>query len=316
MHGHGHDHAHAHFQPGKLKGVLKWAMIITVAQVVIELVGGWLAGSIALISDAVHNLTDLPTFVISWMAIRLSERAPTPEKTFGYHRAGTLAAFTNAILLMLVALYIGYESIERLREPQPVREGLMLGVALVSLVINAGITLALVRGRRDLNVRSIVVHNFGDALSNLAIIAGALAIRWTASYWVDPALGIAIALLVLWSSFGILRESSHVLLEGSPRDLGPEQVARVILGIEGVREVHDIHIWTLGTDLHLLTCHVRIPDMHMEEIEKILARIQQALARELHITHTTIQFERAGLPREASYVMPEPANPGPKGKPS
>ena len=299
-----------------MKGVLKWAMAVTIAQVLVELVGGFLASSIALISDAVHNLTDLPTFVISWLAIRLAERPPTPEKTYGYHRAGTLAAFTNAILLVLVALYIGYESFERLRQPVAVREGVMLWVAVAALAINAAIALALVRGRRDLNLRSILIHNFGDALSNVAIIAGALAIRWTGAQWVDPALGIGIAALVLWSSFGILRESSHILLEGMPRELDLERVAGAILCVENVQEVHDLHIWTLGTDLHALSCHVRIPDMHMEEGEKILAGIQAVLAKEFHITHTTIQFERAGLPREAGYYMPQPANPPVKNGPS
>jgi cobalt-zinc-cadmium efflux system protein len=299
-----------------MKGVLKWAMGITVAQVVVELVGGFLANSIALISDAVHNLTDLPTFVISWMAIRLAERPPTPEKTFGYHRAGTLAAFTNASLLVIVALYIGYESFERLQAPLPVRSGLMLGVAVFALVINAGITVALLRGRRDLNVRSLVIHNLGDALSNVAIIAGALGLRVTGADWVDPVLGLAIALLVLWSSFGILRESSHILLEGAPRELSQEAVARAILGVEGVREVHDIHLWTLGTDQHLLSCHVRIPDMHMDESEKVLTAINGVLEREFRITHSTIQFERAGLPREAGYYMPEPVNPSEKKKPN
>jgi cobalt-zinc-cadmium efflux system protein len=175
-----------------------------------------------------------------------------------------------------------------------------------ALVINGGITLAVHSERRDLNVRSIWIHNLGDALSNIAIVAGALAIRWTGAAWVDPLISISIGGMVLWSSAGILRESSHILLEGLPRNMQLEQVAGALLRIEGVHEVHDIHIWTLGAELNAISCHVRIPDMHMEESEKILAQIREVLARDFRVTHTTIQFERAGLPAEAGLYMPEP----------
>ncbi len=301
---HAHSHAGARSRQGS--GVLRWATLATLGLVAAELVGGYLGHSIALISDAVHNLSDIPTLVISWFALRWAERPATEEKTYGYHRAGILAAFANAIVLVLVALYLFYEAYERLLHPVAVHEQVMIWISLVALAVNGGITLALVRGRRDLNLRSVLVHNFGDALSNVGILAGALAIRATGALWVDPVIGAAIGVLVLWSSYGILKESSHILLEGLPREMLLEDVARAILRVQGVQEVHDIHIWTLGTDLHALSCHVRIPDMHMDESEKIRAGIQERLASEFNITHTTIQFERAGLPREARYYMPEP----------
>lgn len=308
MHSHAH-HSHGGDSHGHAAGssaVLGGAMVATFALVAAEFAAGTLGHSIALISDGVHNLTDIPTILISWIAVRLSVRPPTSEKTYGYHRSGILAAFVNAIVLILVALYILVESYERMRRPVEVQTGLMLWVAVFALCINGGITLALVRGRRDLNLRSILIHNFGDALSNVAIFAGALAIRWTGARWVDPAIGMAIGVMVLWSAVGILRESSHILLEGLPRDLRLEDVAQAILKVENVQEVHDIHIWTIGTNLQALSCHVRIPDMHMEDSEKILMAIQKRLADEFHITHTTIQFERAGLPSDAGYFMPEP----------
>src|SRR2546427_13001697 len=182
----------------------------------------------------------------------------------------------------------------------------MIATSIAALTVNAGITLALVRGRSDLNLRSILIHNFGDALSNIAILIGAVIIHSTGGLWLDPALGLAIGALVLWSAWGILKESAHILLEGRPRGMQLENVARAILAVPGVQEVHDIHIWTLGADMHALSCHVRIPDMHMEESEKLLADIRERLAKEFRITHTTIQFERAGLPRSAGYFMPEP----------
>ncbi|MGH9858383.1 MAG: cation diffusion facilitator family transporter [Candidatus Acidiferrales bacterium] len=289
-----------------MKGVLRWAMAVTVALVATEFVAGWLGGSIALISDGVHNLTDLPTMLLAWLALLWVERPPSEEKTYGYHRAGILAAFTNGVLLTLVALYILWESYERLRAPVPVREDLMLWVAGLALVINGGITLALVRGRGDLNLRSILIHNLGDALSNVAILAGALAIRFWAVTWVDPVLGLAIGGMVLWSSWGILSESSHILLEGTPRKVRVADVAQAILAVPHVAEVHDVHVWCLSSDLTALSCHVSIPDMHMEESERILAAINTILAERFQITHSTIQFERAGLPRASTLYMPEP----------
>ena len=181
----------------------------------------------------------------------------------------------------------------------------MLGMSLLALAINGGITLGLVGGRRDLNIRALLIHNFGDALSNIGILIGALIIRTTGALWVYPLLAGVIGALVLWSSFGILRESSHILLEGLPRQMQLPEVARTILQVPGVQEVHDVHIWTLGTDQHALSCHIRIPDMHMEESEKILAAIRDCLSKHFGIHHCTVQFERAGLPEEG-YYMPEP----------
>src|SRR5271154_534611 len=304
-HSHGHDHAHAH--PAMRPSVLAWAMAATLGLVVAEIFGGLLGRSVALLNDAVHNLSDVPALGISWLAMRWAQRPADSERTYGYHRAGTLAAFTNAILLVLLSLWLGYESIERLRSPVQVVESWMIWTSLAALAVNGGITLALVRGRGDLNLRSILVHNFGDALSNIAIIGGAILIHATHIPWIDPLLGLAIGLLVLWSSIGILRESSHILLEGRPREMRVEQVARAILSIEGVQEVHDLHIWSLGGGHNALSLHARIPDMHLDECERILAAINENLATKFQIEHVTVQLERAGLPAVSGYVMPEPA---------
>lgn len=301
-----HPHGHACGHAMLSSGALAWATGATLALVAAEVAGGTIGHSFALLSDALHNLSDVPTLLISWVALRWAGRSADSERTYGYHRAGILAAFTNAILLVLVALVLGFRAWERFAHPVRVAEGWMVATSLAALVVNGAITLMLVRGRHDLNLRSVLVHNFGDALSNIAILAGALAIHFTGAQWLDPALGLGIGLLVLWSSAGILKESAHILLEGRPRGMEVEKVAREILTVSGVQEIHDVHIWTLGTDLHALSCHVRIPDMHMDESEKILLTIREKLARDFHINHTTIQFERAGLPRNSGYVMPEP----------
>ena len=281
-------------------------MAATLALVIAEIFGGTLGRSVALLNDAVHNLSDVPTLAISWVALRWASRPADSDRTYGYHRAGILAAFTNALLLVFVALILAYEAWERFAHPVIVVESWMIATSIAALTVNGGITLALVRGRSDLNLRSILIHNFGDALSNIAILIGAVIIHSTGALWIDPALGLAIGALVLWSAWGILKESAHILLEGRPRGMQLENVARAILAVPGVQEVHDIHIWTLGADMHALSCHVCIPDMHMDVSERILAAICESLSRDFRISHTTIQFERAGLPRDSGYVMPEP----------
>ena len=282
--------------------LLAGALAATLALVAAELAGGYLGHSIALTSDAVHNLSDVPTIVISWLALRWSARPADAQRTFGYGRAGILAAFTNAILLLMVAFALFWQAFQRFLHPVPVHEQWMIGLSLVALAVNGGITLALARHRRDLNFRALLVHNLGDALSNVAILAGALAIRFSQMFWLDPAIGMAIGSLILWSTVGILRESGHILLEGLPRQMRLHEVAAAILGVSGVQEVHDVHIWTLGADNHALSCHVRIPDMHMENSGKILKNIQERLARDFSIHHVTIQFERAGPSATALYI--------------
>jgi cobalt-zinc-cadmium efflux system protein len=303
MHVHHGAAGHSHQNP--TRGFLSVALLATLILVAAEFLGGYFGHSIALLSDAIHNLSDVPTILISWIAARWAERPADAERTFGYRRAGILAAFTNSILLLLVALGLLWGALERFRHPVAVHEQWMIGLSLLALFVNGGITLGLVRGPGDLNLRALLVHNLGDALSNVGILAGALVIRSTGAIWLDPALGVLIAGFVLWSSLGILYESGHILLEGLPRQMRLPEVARSILEISGVQEVHDIHIWTIGTDHHALSCHIRIPDMHMEESEKILTAIRARLAGDFGIQHTTVQFERAGLPGTGVY-MPEP----------
>jgi cobalt-zinc-cadmium efflux system protein len=309
VHAHGHECSAGHSHPPQelASGVLAGAVAATLVLVLAELLGGYLGHSISLVSDALHNLSDIPTMLISWIALHWATRPADHERTYGYQRAGILAAFTNGILLVLVSLGLFYEAFQRFLHPVAVHEGWMIGVSILALAVNGGITLALVRSRRDLNLRSILIHNFGDAISNVGILAGAVAIRMTGAQWLDPLLGVVIAMLVLWSTKSLLQESGNILLEGLPKGIRLESVARSILKVKGIQEVHDIHVWTIGTDMVALSCHVRIPDMHMDESEKILQAVCAGLEKDFHISHITVQFERAGLPQETSYIMPEPA---------
>ena len=196
--------------------------------------------------------------------------------------------------------------------PQAVSAPLMLGVGLAALVINGSSSLVLSGGREDLNLRAVFIHNLGDALSNLGIIAGAWLISRTGQLFIDPLLAFLIAGMILWSALGIVAESADILLESAPKGMGLVRVANVILGVPGVREVHDIHIWSLGSQSHALSCHVRIFDMPTSESERIAQSIRQVLADEFDIDHTTVQFEHTHPPGEFHRYMPSPSQPAQK----
>jgi cobalt-zinc-cadmium efflux system protein len=284
------------------------ALLVTVALVTLEFVAGTLAHSLALIGDAWHNFTDLPTLVLSWIALYFEHKPPDHSKTFGYHRAGVLAAFVNGLFLVGVALYICYEGYERILRPVAVAAGTMLAVGVVALVINGGVSLALARERRNLNLRAVFIHNLGDALSNVGIIAGAWLIRRTGQPLIDPILAFLIAGLIIWTAVGVIAESSNILLESLPRGMNLEKVANAMLEVPGVREVHDVHIWSLGSESRALSCHVLILDMPTSETEQIAHRLREVLGRKFGITHTTIQFEHTHEPGDFHMYMPEPAH--------
>jgi len=298
---------HVHVHSNRAGWVVKLALVVTLILVAAEFIAGHVAHSLALSSDAWHNLTDLPTLILSWIALYFERKPPDEKKTFGYQRAGVLVAFVNAMFLLGVAAFIVYEGYERIMNPQPVATGMMLGIGVLALVINGGISLALSREHHDLNLRSVFIHNLGDALSNVGIIAGAWLIRETGQTMIDPIIAFLIAGLILWTSLGLIVETANILLEGLPKGMKLESVANAMLSVEGVREVHDVHIWSLGSSTRALACHVRILDMATSESEAISRRINEVLAHEFGIKHTTIQFEHTHAPGDFHRYMPEPA---------
>jgi cobalt-zinc-cadmium efflux system protein len=282
---------------------------VTLALVATEFVAGKLAHSLALISDGWHNLTDVPTLVLSWIALYFERKPPDLRKTYGYQRAGVLAAFVNSLILIGVALFICHEGYTRIVRPAPVTASTMLVVGIIALVVNGGISLALASGRADLNLRAVFYHNLGDALSNVAIIAGAWLIQETGRTFIDPLIAFLIAGMILWTALGIITDSANILLESLPKGMSLESVAGAMLGVPGVQGVHDVHIWSLGSRSHALSCHVHILDMPTSESERIGQRIREALANEFGIHHTTIQFEHTHLPGDFHKYMPEPTPP-------
>jgi cobalt-zinc-cadmium efflux system protein len=272
--------------------ILWWSLISTFLFVGVELVAGFRAHSLALLSDAGHNFTDGLALLLAWFGFYLQSKPANESKTFGYHRAGVLSAFVNALTLIALAAFIFYESYQRLIEPQPVHEMVMLVVAGLALVLNGGIMWGLRSAQRhDLNIRSAFVHMLGDLLGAIGIIAGALIIRFTGWQQVDPLLSILIGVLIIWTAWDIIKESLNILLEGSPRGVVVSSVIEKMRAVEGVLDVHDLHIWSLGSNTHALSCHVLIEDVPPSASDCVLRRINDVLADRFHIHHTTVQFE-------------------------
>jgi cobalt-zinc-cadmium efflux system protein len=285
-------HSHAHSHHGATGNVLRWSLAVTSLFVVIEVVAGFQAHSLALLSDAGHNFTDAGAILLAWVGYYLQSKPADEIKTYGYHRAGVLSAFVNALTLLALSAWIFYESVLRLRNPESVHETIMIAVAAAGLIMNGGIMLALrAASRNDINIRSAFIHMLGDALGCVAIIGGAVAIRLTGMERLDPLLSILIGVLIVWSAIDIVRESLNILLEGLPRGIHLQDVTASMREVEGVMDVHDLHIWSLGSSTHALSCHVLIEDVPPSASDAILKRLNGMLADRFHIAHTTVQFE-------------------------
>lgn len=272
--------------------MLLWSLVATTVFVLVELVAGFQAHSLALLSDAGHNFTDALALGLAWAGVYLQAKPADETKTYGYHRAGVLSAFVNALTLVALSFWILYESVERLRAPEAVQETTMMVVAGLGLVLNGGIMLALkAASKDDINIRSAFVHMLGDALGSVAIIIGAVVIRFTGWVQVDPILSIVIALLIVWTAWDIIRESLNILLEGLPRGLQLVDVTQAMGSVEGVLGVHDLHIWSLGSSTHALSCHVLIEDVPPSASDTILRSLNALLDGKFGIAHTTVQFE-------------------------
>jgi cobalt-zinc-cadmium efflux system protein len=284
-------------------GVLRFALLLTLGYILLTVVAGIRAHSLALLSEAGHNVSDFLALALSLGAVYLQSRPPNPHKTFGYQRAGVLAAFVNAATLVVIAFLIFYEAWQRLINPTPVRAPLMIAVAAVGVAMNGFVAFLLHRSGSDVNLRSALLHMLGDTFSTAAVILGGWAILATGQSWIDPALSFGIGALILWSSLGIIRETLNILLEGTPRGMKIDQVAAEVLKVEGVREVHDLHIWSLGSESHALSCHIRIEDIPPSVSERILREVQQSLRQQFRIEHTTIQFEHVVCDVEHGCVV-------------
>lgn len=296
-----HVHAHGAGSPTR---VLKISLGVTLAYIVLLVVAGIRAHSLALLSEAGHNLSDFLALLLSLVAVYFQSRPASSTKTYGYQRAGVLAALVNAGSLVIVSFFIFYEAFRRLQHPEQVQASVMMGVAAAGVVMNGAIALLLYRSGGDVNIRSALLHELGDTLSTAAVIAGGWAILVTGHYWIDSALSIGIGALILWSGFGIVRETLNILLEGTPRGMKLEKIESAIRGIEGVNDVHDLHVWSIGSETHALSCHISIADIPPSISERILRDVKECLLHDFRIDHTTIQFEHAECEVAHGCVIP------------
>ena len=283
-------HHHHHHGTG---WVLRFSLVATLGFVVLEIVYGLKAHSLSLLSDAGHNFTDALALLLAAIGVYLQTKPADQSRTYGYQRAGVLAAFVNALTLVVISIFIFWEAAQRMLHPEPVNETVMIWVAAGALVLNGGIMLALHRGHSaDLNVRAAFIHMLGDALGAVAIIIGAIAIRYTGWVYIDPVLSIALGVLIIYTAVDIVRESLNILLEGLPRGIELGKVTAALSTIDGVLDIHDLHIWSIGSEHHALSSHVLIEDMPPSASDCILRSINDVLTT-FGIRHTTIQFEHA-----------------------
>ena len=278
----------------RMQQVLKVSLAATFCYVVATFYFGIRAHSLALISEAGHNVSDMLAIVLSFVAVYFQTRPATEEKTFGYQRAGVLAAFVNALTLIVLAGWISIAALHRFTVPEPVQPKLMMIVAAAGVLMNGCIAGLLWKFSGDVNIRSVFLHMLGDTLSTAAVIAGGAGILFTGITWIDPVLSIIIAGMILYSSAGIVRETLHILLEGTPKDLQLHEIRASMQSVEGVLNVHDLHVWSLGSSSHALASHVTIAEMPVSDCGCILEGINAALRQRFHIHHTTIQFETTG----------------------
>jgi cobalt-zinc-cadmium efflux system protein len=297
----GHGHHHGSTLTGRRLG---FSIFITLAFVIGEAITGYLSHSLALMSDAGHNFADALALVFSWYAIWISRKPSTAQRTFGYHRVGILAALVNAVSLVVIALLIFWEAIDRLRHPEPVQSTPMIVVALIAVLMNTVISLWLRSGaKNDLNVRGAYMHMVGDAISAAGVVVAGVIVAFTGASIADPAVSILIGILILWSSWGILKESVNVLLEAIPEGMKMGQVEASIGGVQGVLAVHDLHVWTVGPGMVCCSCHILVNEQSVREGENVLRAVTEELEHQFGIAHATIQVEVEGCEPNDMYCI-------------
>jgi cobalt-zinc-cadmium efflux system protein len=298
----GHDHHH-----GMVGAKLRTAVLLTALILVVELGGGIVSHSLALLSDAGHVLTDIAALGLAWFATAQAERPANARKTYGYHRTGILAALVNAVTLILVVVAIAFEAVRRLQHPETVTPWVMFVSAAVAIVVNLYIGLGLrEEGGDNLNVRAAMLHVFGDVGASAAVIVGGLVILLTGWYPADALISLCIAVLIARGAWGILHDTVDILMEATPRDLDVAQLVRDIVRQPGVADVHDLHVWSIAGGMRALSAHVRIADRPLSACDGLLVDLNRLLQDKYKIGHSTLQLECAGCDPNHLYCTLNP----------
>lgn len=290
-HNHTQDHTHSHTH-GMAREALRLGFLLTVGILLVEVIGAVLSGSLALLSDAAHVLTDAFALGLAWFAAAQAARPADERRTFGYHRVGILTALANGATLIVIAVVIAVEAFERLRTPQPVTPAIMIGAALVAIAVNLYIGYGLRHeAAHNLNVRAAALHVAGDIGASAGVVIGAVIILLTGAYWVDPLVSVLIALLIAVGAVRVIREATGILLEAAPAGLSLPALVRDMCCVPGIQSVHDLHVWTIASGMRALSCHAVIADLPPSGSAPILDRVTAMLRERYGIGHATIQFE-------------------------
>ncbi len=301
---HGHGHNHAHSMTGR---TLRTAFFLTVIILIVELAGGVLSHSLALLSDAGHVLTDIVALGLAWYATAQAARPADARNTYGYHRIGILAALANAITLIVIVLAIAYEAIGRFQHPETVTPALMFVSAAVGIAVNLYIAFGLQKeGSENLNNRAALLHVLGDIGASAGVIVGGVVIVLTRWYPADPLISLFIAVLIARGAWRILRETVDILMEATPKDINVAQLVRDVIQQPGISDVHDLHIWSIAGGMKALSAHVQVDDRPLSACDNLLTDLNRMLQTTYKIGHSTIQVECAGCNPNHLYCSMDP----------
>ena len=297
-----HIHSHLREAAKQTTSRLSLSLFLTLAFVVIEASAGYFANSLALLTDAAHNLTDVIALGLSWFAIRLTSQPANARKTYGYHRAGILVALLNSTTLVLISIGIFYEAYHRFLSPPNVQSSILIGVGLIAVVINLVTALLVHRGSEsDLNLRSAFVHLMGDVISTVGAVIAGVIIYFTDANWLDPFVSVLIGFLILYNAWGILRETVDILLESTPRDVDIKKMVSEITEVDGVLGVHDLHVWSLTQNLRTMSAHILTEDISVSAGAEIQGRINELVYHRYNISHATLQLECVDCDPDSLY---------------
>jgi cobalt-zinc-cadmium efflux system protein len=271
--------------------VLKWALVLTCVVLAVELAGGLLSHSLALLSDAGHVLTDVFALGLAWFAVAQANRPADRKRSYGYHRVSILAALVNSVILIGIVIAIGFEALRRLANPEPVQGGIVIVAALLGIAINAYVAFGLRGEAHNLNMRAALMHVTGDIGASVGVVVAGAVILLTGWLYIDPLLSIAIAVLIAYGAWRIVRETVNLLMEGTPRDIDLAAVTTEITSTNLISSMHDLHIWALSSDEMALSVHVVIDDCPLGEAEHVVRNLETRLCERFSIGHTTIQVE-------------------------
>jgi cobalt-zinc-cadmium efflux system protein len=297
-----HTHSHIGDLATQTTKRLALSLGITFIFVLVEIVAGLIGNSLALLTDAAHNFTDVIALGLSWYALKIALQPAHAGKTYGYHRAGILVALVNSTTLVMIALGVFYEAYHRLINPPQVDAPILIGVGIIAFFVNAGTAWLVQRGsEHDLNLRSTFLHLMGDVLSTLGAVAAGVVIAITKWNWLDPLVSVLIGFLILWNAWGILRQTIHILLESTPENINITSMIADLLQTDGVRGVHDLHVWSISENLRVLSAHIVTEDLPISAGSLIQRNLNDILAHKYNIQHATLQLECEGCESNLLY---------------